>query len=192
MMNTITVEKRDFSVKAKHLRRNGHIPGSVFGGPLKESISLQIDESTAQQLIRHKREGSKLKLKLDGKVIPVQIKEKSVNNLNNEILHIRFQALAADQAVSSVIHIVLKNMEKITASLERMVSEIPYTSLPEDMIDTITIDVDGMSTGSVLTVGDIPELNNEKIDLKIDKDEIILRIKDAKRTGAATVGQATE
>ncbi|MEA5042308.1 MAG: 50S ribosomal protein L25/general stress protein Ctc [Oscillibacter ruminantium] len=191
-MNTITVEKRDFSVKAKHLRRNGHIPGSVFGGPLKESISLQIDESTARQLVRHKREGSKLKLELDGKVIPVQIREKSIDNLNNEILHFRFQALAPSQPVSSVIHIILKNMEKVTASLERMVSEIPYTSLPEDMIDTITIDVDGMPVGSVLTVGDIPELNNEKIDLKIDKDEIILRIKDAKRIGASTVEQAAE
>jgi len=191
-MNTITVEKRDFSVKAKHLRRNGHIPGSVFGGPLKESISLQIDESTARQLVRHKREGSKLKLELDGKVIPVQIREKSIDNLNNEILHFRFQALAPNQPVSSVIHIILKNMEKVTASLERMVSEIPYTSLPEDMIDTITIDVDGMPVGSVLTVGDIPELNNEKIDLKIDKDEIILRIKDAKRIGTSTVEQAAE
>ncbi len=191
-MNTITVEKRDFSVKAKHLRRNGHIPGSVFGGPLKESISLQIDESTARQLVRHKREGSKLKLELDGKVIPVQIREKSIDNLNNEILHFRFQALAPNQPVSSVIHIILKNMEKVTASLERMVSEIPYTSLPEDMIDTITIDVDGMPVGSVLTVGDISELNNEKIDLKIDKDEIILRIKDAKRIGASTVEQAAE
>ena len=191
-MNTITVEKRDFSVKAKHLRRNGHIPGSVFGGPLKESISLQIDESTARQLVRHKREGSKLKLELDGKVIPVQIREESIDNLNNEILHFRFQALAPNQPVSSVIHIILKNMEKVTASLERMVSEIPYTSLPEDMIDTITIDVDGMPVGSVLTVGDIPELNNEKIDLKIDKDEIILRIKDAKRIGASTVEQAAE
>ena len=191
-MNTITVEKRDFSVKAKHLRRNGHIPGSVFGGPLKESISLQIDESTARQLVCHKREGSKLKLELDGKVIPVQIREKSIDNLNNEILHFRFQALAPNQPVSSVIHIILKNMEKVTASLERMVSEIPYTSLPEDMIDTITIDVDGMPVGSVLTVGDIPELNNEKIDLKIDKDEIILRIKDAKRIGTSTVEQAAE
>ena len=184
-MNTITVEKRDFSVKAKHLRKNGYIPGSVFGGPLKESISLQIDSATVQQLMRQKRVGSKLNLSLGGKVIPVHIKETAVNTLNNEIYNINFQALTADQTVNSVIHIILKNAEKITACLERMTSEIPYASLPEDMIDTITVDVDGMPVGTVLTIGDIPELNTEKIKLRVDKSEIILRISDVKHAGAS-------
>lgn len=190
-MNTITVKKRDFSVKAKQLRRNGHIPGSVYGGSLKESIALQIDGSAALQLVRNQREGSKIILQLDEKLIPVQIKEKSVNTLNNEILHICFQALADDHAVNSVIHIVLKNTEKVTAVLEKVLTEIPYTSLPKDMIDTITIDLDGMPVGSVVTVGDIPELNKDEISLKIDKEEIILRIKDAKRLGS-TAEQTAE
>ncbi len=66
-----------------------------------------------------------------------------------------------------------------------MTSEIPYASLPEDMIDTITVDVDGMPVGTVLTIGDIPELNTEKIKLRVDKSEIILRISDVKHAGAS-------
>ena len=50
----------------------------------------------------------------------------------------------------------------MTDALERMLMEIPYASLPEDMIDTITVDVEGMPCGTVLTVGDIPELNSGK------------------------------
>ena len=142
-MDMITVEKRDFAVKAKKLRRLGLVPGSVFGGPLREALALQLEEADARRLVEQKREGSKLKIVLDGQQIPVQIKEKAVNLLNNDILHLRFQALQADQKVNSVIHIFLTNTEKVTDALERMLMEIPYASLPEDMIDTITVDVEG-------------------------------------------------
>ncbi len=177
-MSVITVEKRDFAIKAKQLRRSGIVPGSVFGGPLPDSISIQMNEATARKLVQSKREGSKLKLDLDGQLILVQIKEKTVNTLNNEILHISFQALKADQKVKSVIHIILKNTEKIMESLEAMLLEIPYAALPEDMIDTITIDVDKMGVGTIITVGDIPQLVSDKIDLQVGKEEIVLRIRE--------------
>lgn len=191
-MDVITVNKRDFAVKAKQLRRAGMVPGSVFGGLIPDSISLQIDEGVTRRLIRNKREGSKLKLDLDGQLIPVQIKEKTVNTLNNEILHISFQALKADQKVNSVIHIILKNTEKITESLETMLLEIPYAAFPENMIDTITIDVGGIAMGTVITVSDIPELVNDKIDLHVDKEEIVLRISDKRRSAKQPMEQTAE
>ena len=190
-MDMITVEKRDFAVKAKKLRRLGIVPGSVFGGPLREALALQLEEADARRLVEQKREGSKLKIVLDGQQIPVQIKEMAVNLLNNDILHLSFQALQADQKVNSVIHIFLTNTEKVTDALERMLMEIPYASLPEDMIDTITVDVEGMPCGTVLTVGDIPELNSGKLDLQADKTEIVLRISDKTR-GPSRAAKQTE
>lgn len=70
-------------------------------------------------------------------MIPVQIKEKSLDNLKHEILEISFQALSADQAVNSVIDIVLVNADKVTAVLEKLNMKIPYSALPADMIDTL-------------------------------------------------------
>ena len=181
-MDMITVEKRDFAVKAKKLRRLGLVPGSVFGGPLREALALQLEEADARRLVEQKREGSKLKIVLDGQQIPVQIKEKAVNLLNNDILHLSFQALQADQKVNSVIHIFLTNTEKVTDALERMLMEIPYASL---------LDVEGMPCGTVLTVGDIPELNSGKLDLQADKTEIVLRISDKTR-GPSRAAKQTE
>ncbi len=175
-MENISVQKRDFTVKAKKMRRLGMVPGSVFGKNLPESISIQMEESIASRLIREKREGSKLLLNVEGQMIPVQIKEKSLDTLKGEILHISFQALVADEKVNSVIHIFVKNDEKFGAQLEKMLMEIPYTSLSEDMIDTITIDVDKLKNGDVLTVKDIPELISDKIKLQVGTDEIVLRI----------------
>ncbi len=180
-METISVQKRDFTVKAKSMRRLGIIPGSVFGKSLPESISIQMDETVARRLIRQKREGSKLLLNVDGENIQVQIKEKSLNTLSGEILHINFQALVANEKINSVIHIFLTNHEMFGGQLEKMLMEIPYASLPSDMIDTITIDIGEMKTGDVLTVKDIPELNSDKIELQVDVNEIVLRINAKKK-----------
>lgn len=192
MMDTIKVAKRDFTIKAKKLRRNGMVPGSVFGGSLKESVSLQINEAEARKLIANHFVGSRLNLDLEGKIIPVQLKEKSVNNLNNEIMDLSFQALKADQKVNSVINIVLTNTDKVTAILEEMTVEIPYAALPADMIDTIEIDVDGMGPGTVVTVADVKELQSDKLDVQLNPEEIIFRIVEAKKASDDDEEEAAE
>ena len=179
-METINVQKRDFNVEAKKMRRLGMVPGNVFGKSLTESISIQMEEVVARRLIRLNREGSKLVMNIEGQTVPVQIKEKSLDPVKDEILHITFQALTADEKVNSVIHIIITNDDKIAGILERIQLEIPYTSLPEDMIDTITIDVDKMKSGTVLTVGEIPELKSDKIELQVDPDSIVLRVSEKK------------
>ena len=179
-METINVQKRDFNVEAKKMRRLGKVPGNVFGKSLTESISIQMEEVVARRLIRLNREGSKLVMNIEGQTVPVQIKEKSLDPVKDEILHITFQALTADEKVNSVIHIIITNDDKIAGILERIQLEIPYTSLPEDMIDTITIDVDKMKAGTVLTVGEIPELKSDKIELQVDPDSIVLRVSEKK------------
>ena len=37
-----------------------------------------------------------------------------------------------------------------------------------------------MGSGSIITVGDSPELQNDKIELQVDREEIVLRINDKK------------
>lgn len=49
------------------------------------------------------------------------------------------------------------------------------------MIDTVTVDLDGMPAGTTLTFKDIPEFQSDKIELQIDADSMVLRIVDKKR-----------
>lgn len=186
-MNTITVEKRNVNAKAKQLRRAGIIPCVVYGGKLQESLSIQISGHTANKLFRLYREGSKVQLKLDDQIIPVQIKDKTQDPLTNALIHISFEALQANQKVNSLAHIILQNTDKVTGILEKMVLEIPYSSLPEHMIDTVSIDLDGMPVGTVLTVWDIPEFQSNNIDLQVDKDSIVFKIADKKRVSSEDI-----
>ena len=191
-MDQICVKKRDTAIKAKRLRQLGMVPGNIIGKSLPESISIQMEEAGARRLVRQLREGSKISIDLEGQAIPAQIKEKSLNTLNNGILHLSFQALVADEKVNSVIHILLANEEKAGNQLEKMMMEIPYASLPADMIDTITIDLDGMAVGTVVMVKDIPELMSDTIELRADPEEIVLRISDKTYQGSQTEADESE
>ncbi len=179
-MDIINVERRDPMAKAKHLRRVGIVPCSVYGGTLPEAISIQMEQQAANLLLRQKRDGSKIRLNLDGQIIPTQIKEYTRNPDNQDVTHLSFQALKAGQPVKSVVHIHRKNTENIRGILEQMIDEVSYESLPEHMVDTITLDLEGAAPGTQITIADIPELNNEHITLHIPSDSLVLRVSEAK------------
>lgn len=180
-MDVIRVEKREASAKPRQLRRAGQVPCVVYGGALEESVSIQMEQAAAVQLLRRKRQGSKAQLKLEGKTISVQLKDIVKNFVNNEITHISFEALSKDKKVNSVAHIALANSELVEGTLEQMLFEIPYSALPADMIDVVTIDMTDRPVGTVITVGDLPEFQSEKVSLLTDAEGMILRISDKKR-----------
>jgi large subunit ribosomal protein L25 len=182
-MDIIKVELRDRQAKAKQLRRAGIVPCCVYGAGLPAPLSLQMGQQTADQLLRVKREGSRVRLDLNGAQIPVQIKARTRNLADNKIQHIEFQALRADQKVNSVAHIFLKNTDALPGVLEQMLFEVPFASLPGDMIDTVTVDLEGRPVGTYLTVEDIPEFRSERIELQIRADSPVLRISEKKHAG---------
>ncbi len=175
-MNILEVLKRDLRIKPKQLRGNGFVPATISGGKYKDGLNIQIYEGDVKKLFRENREGSKLTIKVDDELIPVQIKEKAVSPLMGEILHVDFQALEADHKVNSVIDIILENEDVVTAPLEKMMMRIPYSAYPADMIDTVTVNMEGIEPGTILTVGDIKEINNDKIELQVPAESIVLRI----------------
>lgn len=94
-MDIIKAEMRNPAAKAKQLRRSGIIPCVISGAELKESLSIQIDENTARQLKRTKRDGSKVDIQVNGKVYHTLIKDLEYSSLNDAIVHISFHILNA-------------------------------------------------------------------------------------------------
>ena len=41
-MNTLKAERRDMTIKAKKLRREGFVTGSIFGREMEETIPLKM------------------------------------------------------------------------------------------------------------------------------------------------------
>lgn len=180
-MENVIAQKRDVTAKAKQLRRAGIVPCVICGAELEEPLAIQIDKSIARQLKRTKRNGSKVNLEVDGKVYPGLIKELDYNSLNDEIVHISFHVLDPGKKFNSVAHIILINKDKVPGVLEQMQLEVPHAATPENLIDTVTVDLADLPIGTTMTIGDIPEFQNEKIELQADADNLVLRISDKKR-----------
>ena len=43
-MNTLKAERRDMTIKAKKLRREGFVTGSIFGREMEETIPLKMEQ----------------------------------------------------------------------------------------------------------------------------------------------------
>lgn len=189
-MDMIAVEQRNTKLNGKQLRKQGIVPCCVYGGHLPASIAIQMEEKTAEKLLRTLRLGSKVQLQLGDQVITTQIKDKNRCFEDNKIEHIGFQALAPEVKVNSVAHILLKNEEAVPGVLEKMMLEIPYASLPRDMIDTVTVDLEGKQRGYILTAGEIPEFCTDRVELQIAADTMVLRITEKKLALAKKAAQA--
>ena len=66
-MNTLKAEKRDMTIKAKKLRREGFVTGCIFGRELTESIPLQMEKSSVERLLKTEGKGGQVMLEVDGR-----------------------------------------------------------------------------------------------------------------------------
>ena len=188
-MSTITVQKRDPAAKAKQLRRAGIVPCVIFGAELPESLSVQLGQNEARQLRRTKQDGSKVNVLLEGKTYPTLVRELEYSGASGQVVHISFQVLQAGKKYNSVADIVLLNRDKVAGVLEQMRMRIPHAAEPQNLLDTVAVDLEQVPVGTTLTVGDIPELCSGRIELQVDPKEIVLRISDKKRADARPEGQ---
>lgn len=182
-MDTIQANVRDPKVKAKALRKAGYLPCSIFGAQLPQSISIQVNQTEAERLLRTKGIGSTVEVELPREKHLVLIKDVTRNTLKNEIENIEFQALKAGVKVNSSAPIVLINREKVPGFIGQILFEIPYSALPKDLLDTIVIDLEQVPANGRVMVKDLELASNENIQLLLDSESVILTIEEAKRGG---------
>lgn len=70
------------------------------------------------------------------------------------------------------------NKDKAQGILEQIQMQVPHAAEPEFLLDTVAVDLEGCPVGTVITVGDIPEFQSENIELQIDPNSIVFRIRE--------------
>lgn len=176
-MDTLKAEKRDMSIKAKRLRREGYVTGNVFGRKIEGSIPVKIVRTEAERLLKTKNKGSQIMLDVDGELYDVLIKEIDFNSMKGQYEEIDFQALVSDEKVHSVAEVVLLNHDKLVGGIvQQVLHEIPYKALPAALVEKVEIDLEKLRVGDVVKVGDLPLASDKDIDLKVGLDEIVLTV----------------
>ena len=192
-MNTLKAEKRDMSIKAKRLRREAYVTGNVFGKEIKGSIPIKLEKSAVDRLLKIHRRGSQVMLDVDGESMDVLLKEINFNPLKGQVDEIDFQALVKGEKVQSVAEVILENHDKVASGvLQLLLEEVPYRALPGDLIEKVMVDVGNLKVGDSIKVGDLDMAKNEKVDLLIDPETIIVTVSESRNAVEEDTGEEAE
>ncbi|QHI73722.1 50S ribosomal protein L25 [Aminipila terrae] len=179
----IKIEKRTqcSSGENKRLRKNGYLPGNIFGRGT-ESTAVIVNRSELRKKISEMGRNAIFTLTLPGeKDFPVIIKEIQISPKGEE-LHIDFQQVSLSQEIKTDVMLKITGKEALEA--QKLISTyqmdfISVKGLPQDIPDSIDIDVSDLHMGSVITVGDIKlpkgitcENNPEHIVITVNQSKI--------------------
>lgn len=143
-MFVLNAENRNLKLKPKHLRKEGIIPGVLYGKNLEESLSLQFSQAEVKRFLQGNFVGSKAELTVEGKKFPALLREVSYEPAASNLQHLSFQTLIAGEAITSTAAIVLVNKEKVDGMVQHQLAEISYRTLPANLVDRFEIDLEGM------------------------------------------------
>ncbi|MHB1484414.1 MAG: 50S ribosomal protein L25 [Saccharofermentanales bacterium] len=175
-MADLQSKKRDMSVKGKKLRREGIIPCVLYGKHLSEPINLQVTQKDAEHFLKGHTSGSKLELTVGRKNHMVLLKEITYVPVSNAVEHMSFMDLTAGEKVTASAHVILLHKDKVDGIIQHSISDISYSALPQDLIESIEIDMTDYKHGAVIKVRDLPIAGNDKLEIHTPLDDIIISI----------------
>jgi large subunit ribosomal protein L25 len=158
---SLTVEEREErgSRAARRLRREGFVPGVIYGGPDGDSTSFKVDARVLRQILV---DGSALfDVKVGGgKARPVIVKDQQFHPVREQLLHIDLLEVRLDEKIHSTVSVELTGVEeapgvKEGGVLEHVTRELNIEALPTDIPENVTVDVSGMEVAATLHLSEV-------------------------------------
>ena len=152
---------------ARRLRRNGRLPGVVYGDGGEESardaVAVSVDPDALSRIL-HSDAGvnTLIGLTIDaGRPSQVLIKGFQLNPITRELLHVDFYRLAMDKVIIVTVPVVLKGEAggvKLQGGLVAFEQrEFSIECLPSEIPEHVEVDVSGLMIGHGVRVRDVLE-----------------------------------
>lgn len=153
----LTVQHRDpeGSRAARRLRREGKVPGVVYGGG-EQPVAFQVDAKVLRQALAHT--GAVLELRVDGATgTPVVLKELARHPVSGATLHVDLMRVRLDQPIQATVVLELVGSEnapgvKEGGVLEQVTRELTIEALPNDIPDSLEHNVEELQIGDTVTL----------------------------------------
>lgn len=165
------------SNKSNMLRKDGLIPGILYGGHMEPTAismkKLEVDKFFAENNI-----GSKVYVNLDGKEVMAFVKSLQKDVFGISILHVDLQALTKTDKVKMNVRLNFVGKENlpIGAISQELVTQIEVETLPENMDETLNVDVSNLKHGDVLKVSDLSIMNDKNFRVFTSPDLTIFNL----------------
>lgn len=193
----LLVESRTTVGKAsKKLRRQGVLPGVIYGYNVKEPLLVQVDGRTFERV--YHRAGNvhlvDLQMGETGGMTRAFIQAVKRDPVTHVLTHIDFRAVNLLEEVTTRVPILLEGEPPVVAATEGVLLQnldgLDVKVLPTDVPESFTVDLGGLTeVGDAIYVKDIPVPTG--VTVLNDLEEIVVRIT-ATRVVAEEEEAATE
>ena len=180
-INTSTAKK-----SAKHVRKQGKIPGIMYGLNIP-STKIILDEPSLKKILSHDSGSGTIQLNVDGKVYNSVIKEIQKDPKTNSIIHIDFECFNGDKIVNVDIPINYLNETMVLKSgaiLQKQKSTIKIRGKASKIPDKIDLVIKQQMLGHPIKVGDV-EIG-EELTILDNIESVIASINFSKNNNDAT------
>lgn len=149
------------SSASRRLRREGRLPGIVYGGK-GEPLNIDLDHNEIFHALRKQEfHSSLLEMDLDGKTETVLLRAVQWHPYKPQVLHIDFLRIERGQPITTKIPLHFINDEDSPAVklhgnlISKIVTEIEVTCLPKDLPSEIVVDLGELEADSVIHLSSI-------------------------------------
>jgi large subunit ribosomal protein L25 len=161
-MQELTIQRREGTGKqlAKRLRRQGVVPGIVYGGPTTEPVTVD-PKAVLKMIAGHAGTTQLLTLKMegDGSSRLAIIRAMQFDPVTERLLHVDLQEVSADRPISVrvAVHPVGEavGVRDTKGILNLVLHEVTVSCLPTAIPERIDADVTALAIGDVLTIADL-------------------------------------
>ena len=173
-------ERTDFGSRtSRRLRRQGLVPGVVYGGG-DDARPFQVNERDVHRVLLHG--GALIDLDVEGhKTVPVVIKDQQRGKVRSELLHLDLQEVKLDEEIQAEVTIELQGIEeapgvKEGGVLDHVTHEVTITALPTAIPESIVHDVSEMVIGDTLQLSSLtaPEGVEFSLPEGVEADEVTI------------------
>ena len=148
----IALREVGHSRSTRRLRREGKIPGVVYGLG-RDNLAFTVDALALRHALA--AAGAVLELDLEGQTTNVVVKESQKHPVRGEITHIDLVRVDVNKPIEALVSITLVGADdamglKEGGILEQPTREVTVEALPDDIPETIEFDVSGAQIGDTI------------------------------------------
>ena len=180
----ISARKRELqgTGPARRLRRQGRVPGIVYGGE-QGPVNIELDHKDLYLNLRNERfHASILSLELAGTKEQVLLRAVTMHPYRPQVEHVDFQRVQKNKKLHMKVPLHFVNAEKSPGVKDQggvvshVVNEIDITCLPDDLPEFVEVDLSGLAVGNSIHARDLKLPQGVELALKKDDNPAVATV----------------
>lgn len=183
----LEVSRREITgKKVRFLRRQGIIPGNVYGRGF-ESVAIQVEAKALKQLLARAGMTDLILLKMGNSDEPVRVLIRDVqrNPITDELLHVEFYQVRATDRIKAEVPLEFINeapvLSKVKGStLLHLLDSLHIEALPDYLPHSLQVDLSVLEdVDQLICVKDIPV--SEGVTVLNDPEQVVVKVVEARK-----------